>query len=285
MMLMRKIGATKTFIEEHRKGVFIVCLLLLMFITSSAMRACSLANMRAQEEVAVEQQAQEVDSANEESADNDSILTDAQKREVGQYSSSLLDVSETLKLNKWIYEADDTYYLEFGDGTITEHSRNTNPSTKTFIIKTVTAEYLSETTQRQILAIEYDGRIELAYLESVANENGTIRTLESDFFAKTDHPYTLTTASTGDLTMDEMPEDLKILLGEHESEIEKSVQSWVLLNAPATTSIKLDHYAAIDTEAHTITLTYHLDNVTGTGVSVVYNFANNTVEAQGQSGR
>lgn len=122
-------GNLKAFIEEHRKGAAIAFILLLLFVSGSAISAFRVAQDRAQEAAQAEGSAQGQDPEGNNAPQEDVELTESQREAIAGYDDDTRAFIETLSASVWsagngryTLRFSDDSYVETVDGEAVTHS-------------------------------------------------------------------------------------------------------------------------------------------------------------------
>lgn len=284
-------GKLKAFIDEHRKGAVIAFILLLLFVSGSAMSAVRVAQDRAQQSAHAEGSAQGQGSEEAGDPQGNVGLTDSQKEAIAGYDDDTLSFIDTLGASVWSAN-NGRYTLRFSEDSYVE-TVDGKASTRSYAIVRIDREsdgyggtiatIVFETDTGTHVATYMDGRGAAVQPGSGGGQTDStvIASLTSaSMFAMKDTPYERADAVEA-IAVRGLNSEVTKLLGDDTKVLADEMSRWCAVHYPTATEAVWDGSAFVDWEGSLVSTDFTLNDSAGTVLTVIYHTDSGTFEFDG----
>lgn len=284
-------GKLKTFIDEHRKGAVIAFILLLLFVSGSAMSAFKVAQDRAQEAAKAEGSAQGQDPEGSDAPQGDVELTESQREAIAGYDDDTLDFLETLCASVWsagngryTLRFSEDSYVETVDGRATAHSyaieridRESDGyggTIATIVFETDTGVHVATYTDGKGAAVQPGSG-------GAQADSTVISSLTSaSMFAMKDTPYERADAVEA-IAVKGLNSEVMQLLGDDADALSDEMSRWCAVHYPTATEAAWNGSAFVDWEGSLVSTDFTLNDDAATVLTVIYHADSGSFEFDG----
>ena len=284
-------GNLKAFIEEHRKGAAIAFILLLLFVSGSAISAFRVAQDRAQEAAQAEGSAQGQDPEGNNAPQEYVELSESQREAIAGYDDDTRAFSETLSASVWS-AGNGRYTLRFSDDSYVE-TVDGEAVTHSYAIERIDREsdgyggtiatIVFETDTGTHVATYMDGRGAAVQPGSGGGQTDStvIASLTSaSMFATKDTPYVRADAVEA-IAVRGLNSEVTKLLGDDTKVLADEMSRWCAVHYPTATEAVWDGSAFVDWEGSLVSTDFTLNDSAGTVLTVIYHTDSGTFEFDG----
>lgn len=284
-------GNLKAFIEEHRKGAAIAFILLLLFVSGSAISAFRVAQDRAQEAAQAEGSAQGQDPEGNNAPQEDVELTESQREAIAGYDDDTRAFIETLSASVWsagngryTLRFSDDSYVETVDGEAVTHSyaieridRESDGyggTIATIVFESDTGVHVATYTDGKGAAVQPGsggGQADSTVIASLTS---------ASMFAAKDTPYERAEAVEA-IAVRGLNSEVMQLLGDDADALADEMSRWCAVHYPTATEAVWDGSAFVDWDGSLVSTDFTLNDDAATVLTVVFHTDSGAFEFDG----
>lgn len=271
---MQKMQGLLRALREHRMATLSAIFLLILFVGFSIVSATKVAQRRAQEAAAPQQEGQQEGSGESDGGQADAALSSSQQEAISGYTDEQRELVSLLSASVWSANGGKNTLRFYESGRYVETS-NGESAEHTYAITALDRSKDTAGAEVDTIAFETDSGTHIVTLTQTTGSAGegsddiTSSLSSSSMFTLKDTAYSRVDAARS-VHVEGLNEEAVALMGGDEDALVRALSQWCAVHYPSVTEATWNQVISIDYESGTVTMALTLNNENPVVVTVVY---------------